>query len=272
MGSYGRRISHPRRPSFSEARRISRQRHSPVLFRARRLPPWPGPECRRPHALLPPALHSTPAAASIIAHRRGRNKRAAAESDHRHVLHRPRAARPLASSPLPPVGLLAYEEATDPAGVPLPPASLQGPPRLHRLSPLSAGRRGVGGAAALGRPLHIQPLLCVSRSPTHLLAPMPAYNAAEQRPPSLHDATTVVPCVLMKELLLPKLQVIAASLPLPRQAEENLGDIKSLSNLLFLVFLCSDYQSLIIVLLTHLRILFISLPITFPCLIEPSIS
>ncbi|WVZ94982.1 hypothetical protein U9M48_040799, partial [Paspalum notatum var. saurae] len=43
--------------------------------------------------------------------------------------------------------------------------------------------------------------------------------------PSLHDATTVVPCVLMKELLLPKLQVIAASLPLPRQAEENLGDM-----------------------------------------------
>ncbi|KAJ1296099.1 hypothetical protein BS78_01G273000 [Paspalum vaginatum] len=87
-----------------------------------------------------------------------------------------------------------------------------------------------GCAAALVRPARIQALLGVSRSPAQLLAPTPANTpqvgpvSAAREGPLLHDAATVVPCVLEEELLLPKLQVIAASLPPPRQAEENLGE------------------------------------------------
>ncbi|PUZ39914.1 hypothetical protein GQ55_9G381900 [Panicum hallii var. hallii] len=83
--------------------------------------------------------------------------------------------------------------------------------------------------AALVRPARIQALLGVSRSPAQLLAPTPA-NTPQIGPVSaaregllVPDGVPVVPCVLEEELLLPKLQVIAASLPLP-QPEENLGD------------------------------------------------
>ncbi|WVZ57784.1 hypothetical protein U9M48_008126 [Paspalum notatum var. saurae] len=90
--------------------------------------------------------------------------------------------------------------------------------------------QGCAAAAALVRPARIQALLGVSRSPAQLLAPTPANTpqvgpvSAAREGPLLHDAATVVPCVLEEELLLPKLQVIAASLPPARQAEENLGE------------------------------------------------
>ncbi|XP_062200694.1 uncharacterized protein LOC133903365 isoform X2 [Phragmites australis] len=85
-------------------------------------------------------------------------------------------------------------------------------------------------AAALVRPARIQALLGVSRSPAQLLAPTPA-NTPQLGPVSaaregllLPDGSAVMPCVLENvELLLPKLQVIAASLP-PPAAEENLGE------------------------------------------------
>ncbi|RLN38780.1 uncharacterized protein C2845_PM01G47500 [Panicum miliaceum] len=83
--------------------------------------------------------------------------------------------------------------------------------------------------AALVRPARIQALLGVSRSPAQLLAPTPA-NTPQIGPVSaaregllVPPGVPVVPCVLEEELLLPKLQVIAASLPLP-QPEENLGE------------------------------------------------
>ncbi|CAD6341003.1 unnamed protein product [Miscanthus lutarioriparius] len=85
-------------------------------------------------------------------------------------------------------------------------------------------------AAALVRPARIQALLGVSRSPAQLLAPTPA-NTPQIGPVSapregllLLDGAAVVPCVLdEEELLIPKLQVIAASLP-PPQPEEKLGE------------------------------------------------
>ncbi|XP_039831767.1 uncharacterized protein LOC120692506 isoform X2 [Panicum virgatum] len=83
--------------------------------------------------------------------------------------------------------------------------------------------------AALVRPARIQALLAVSRSPAQLLAPTPA-NTPQIGPVSdameglLMPDVPVVPCVLEEEeLLLPKLQVMAASLPLP-QPKENLGE------------------------------------------------
>ncbi|WVZ85301.1 hypothetical protein U9M48_032246 [Paspalum notatum var. saurae] len=71
---------------------------------------------RMPPSPRSAALPSAPATASIVACRREGMRRAAAESDHRHVLHCPCAARPLPSSPLPPVGLLTYEESVSSRG------------------------------------------------------------------------------------------------------------------------------------------------------------
>ncbi|KAL6906317.1 hypothetical protein ACP4OV_003918 [Aristida adscensionis] len=85
--------------------------------------------------------------------------------------------------------------------------------------------------AALVRPTRIQALLGVYRSPAQLLAPTPANTpllgpvTAANEGPVLLDGSAVRPCLLEKkeeELLLPKLQVIAASLPPP--AEESLGE------------------------------------------------
>ncbi|KAF8728214.1 hypothetical protein HU200_018804 [Digitaria exilis] len=90
--------------------------------------------------------------------------------------------------------------------------------------------QGCAAPAALVRPAaRIQALLGVSRSPAQLLAPTPA-NTPQIVPVSVArdgllvpDGVPVVPCVLKEELLLPKLQVVAASLP-PPQPEENLGE------------------------------------------------
>ncbi|RCV43616.1 hypothetical protein SETIT_9G308200v2 [Setaria italica] len=84
--------------------------------------------------------------------------------------------------------------------------------------------------AALVRPARIQALLGVSRSPAQLLAPTPANTPQIGPVPAaregllMPDGVPVVPCVLEEEeLLLPKLQIIAAPLP-PPQPEENLGE------------------------------------------------
>ncbi|CAN6311749.1 unnamed protein product [Urochloa humidicola] len=86
-------------------------------------------------------------------------------------------------------------------------------------------------AAGIVRPAaRIQALLEVSRSPAQLLAPTPANTpqigpvpATARESLLMPDGVTVVPCVLEEEELLPKLQIMAASLP-PPQPEENLGE------------------------------------------------
>ncbi|KAK3153401.1 hypothetical protein QOZ80_2BG0172030 [Eleusine coracana subsp. coracana] len=91
--------------------------------------------------------------------------------------------------------------------------------------------QGSAAAAALARPpARIQALLGVARSPAQLLAPTPANTpqigaasaaAAAREGLLLPD---VMPCVLEEEgSLIPKLQVIAASLP-PSPMEENLSE------------------------------------------------
>ncbi|EER91870.1 protein rpi-1 [Sorghum bicolor] len=90
--------------------------------------------------------------------------------------------------------------------------------------------QGCAAAAALVRPARIQALLGVSRSPAQLLAPTPA-NTPQIGPVSAPregllqlDGAAAVTCVLdEEEPLIPKLKVIAASLP-PPQAEEKLGE------------------------------------------------
>ncbi|CAL4932465.1 unnamed protein product [Urochloa decumbens] len=87
-------------------------------------------------------------------------------------------------------------------------------------------------AAGIVRPAaRIQALLGISRSPAQLLAPTPANTPQIGAVPAMArdgllmpDGVPVVPCVLEEEeLLIPKLQIIAASLP-PPQPEENLGE------------------------------------------------
>ncbi|WVZ62631.1 hypothetical protein U9M48_012352 [Paspalum notatum var. saurae] len=128
--------------------------HPPVKQGASPPPPhllYPSLACPLPRSQLvsmagsrmPPsprsaALPSAPATASIVACRREGMRRAAAESDHRHVLHCPCTARPLPSSPLPPVGLLTYEESVSSRGsfaAGVSPGSSTASPQ----SPLSAG-------------------------------------------------------------------------------------------------------------------------------------
>ncbi|CAL4924012.1 unnamed protein product [Urochloa decumbens] len=75
----------------------------------------------------------------------------------------------------------------------------------------------------------IQALLGISRSPAQLLAPTPANTPQIGAIPATAREGLLMPdgvpvCVLEEEeLLLPKLQIIAASLP-PPQPEENLGE------------------------------------------------
>ncbi|XP_062204958.1 uncharacterized protein LOC133907003 [Phragmites australis] len=97
---------------------------------------------------------------------------------------------------------------------------------LHKLQEEEQGC----AAAAIVRPACIQALLGVSRSPAQLLSPTPA-NTPQIGPVSavregllMPDGSTLMPCVLEnEESLLPKLQVIAASLPVP-PPEDNLGE------------------------------------------------
>ncbi|KAL6642622.1 hypothetical protein ACP70R_020803 [Stipagrostis hirtigluma subsp. patula] len=80
-------------------------------------------------------------------------------------------------------------------------------------------------AAALVRPARIQALLGVSRSPAQLLAPTPA-NTPQIEAVSAPKEEFVLPQPFVlenEESLLPKLQVIGASLP-PPPPEESLGE------------------------------------------------
>ncbi|CAN6288666.1 unnamed protein product [Urochloa humidicola] len=97
---------------------------------------------------------------------------------------------------------------------------------LHKVEEEQGCAAPVGGIV---RPAaRIQALLGVSRSPAQLLAPTPANTPQIGPVPATAREGLLMPdgmpCVLeVEELLIPKLQIIAASLP-PLQPEENLGE------------------------------------------------